>query len=40
LPEHCLVRGVIDRRIGFGGREFSVGFELRLPIDWNDRFLF
>lgn len=40
LPEHCLVRGVIDRRTGFGGREFGIGFELRLPTAWNGRFLF
>lgn len=40
LPEHCLVRGLIDRRTGVGGREFGIGFELRLPSDWNGRFLF
>ncbi|MXO70228.1 tannase/feruloyl esterase family alpha/beta hydrolase [Alteraurantiacibacter buctensis] len=40
LPAHCLVRGTIDRRIGFGGREFGIGFELRLPLEWNGRFLF
>ncbi|MCL6251607.1 tannase/feruloyl esterase family alpha/beta hydrolase [Altererythrobacter sp. KTW20L] len=40
LPEHCLVSGAIDRRIGAGGREFAIGFELRLPAEWNGRFLF
>lgn len=40
LPEHCIVRGVINKRIGYGGREFGIGFELRLPTDWNGRFLF
>jgi hypothetical protein len=40
LNEHCLVRGVIARRIGAGGREFGIGFELRLPTQWNGRFLF
>lgn len=40
LPGHCLVRGTIDRRVGFGGREFGIGFELRLPNDWNGRFIF
>jgi feruloyl esterase len=40
LPEHCRVRGVIERRTGVGGREFGTGFELRLPSDWNGRFLF
>ncbi|MXO59949.1 tannase/feruloyl esterase family alpha/beta hydrolase [Altererythrobacter salegens] len=40
LPEHCLVRGVIDRRTGVGEREFGIGFELRLPTGWNGRFMF
>jgi hypothetical protein len=40
LPEHCLVQGVINRRTGHGGRSFGIGFELRMPIDWNGRFLF
>src|SRR5690606_9236558 len=40
LPQHCRVRGTIAPRIGYGGREFGIGFELRLPVDWNGRFLF
>jgi feruloyl esterase len=40
LPEHCLVRGTIDRRTGAGGRAFGIGFELRLPVQWSGRFLF
>ncbi|WP_404714131.1 tannase/feruloyl esterase family alpha/beta hydrolase [Sphingomonas sp. MMS24-J13] len=40
LPRHCLVRGTINRRIGAGGRAYGIGFELRLPVDWNGRFLF
>ena len=40
LPEHCLVRGTIDPRTGAGGRKFGIGFELRLPTDWNGRFAF
>lgn len=40
LPEHCLVHGTINPRIGVGGRQFGIGFELRLPSDWNGRFLF
>lgn len=40
LPEHCLVRGVIDKRVGAGEREFGIGLELRLPSEWNGRFLF
>jgi len=40
LPQHCRVRGMIGKRTGVGGREFGTGFELRLPSDWNGRFLF
>lgn len=40
LPEHCLVRGMIDPRTGSEGRQFGVGFELRMPTDWNGRFVF
>ncbi|MEO6388100.1 MAG: tannase/feruloyl esterase family alpha/beta hydrolase [Croceibacterium sp.] len=35
-----MVRGLINRRVGVGGRAFGIGFELRLPSDWNGRFLF
>ncbi|HZF45262.1 MAG TPA: tannase/feruloyl esterase family alpha/beta hydrolase, partial [Sphingomonadaceae bacterium] len=40
LPAHCLVKGVISPRTGHGGREFGIGFELRLPLAWGGRFLF
>src|SRR5581483_8498048 len=40
VPEHCLVRGAIDKRIGFGGKPFAIGFEMRLPVKWERRFLF
>ena len=40
LPAHCLVAGVIDKRIGVGGRVYGIHFELRLPTTWNHRFLF
>ena len=40
LPAHCLVKGTINPRVGVGGREFGIGFELRLPEDWNGRFMF
>ncbi len=40
LPAHCIVRGVIDPRTGAGGVVFGTGFELRLPANWNRRFLF
>jgi hypothetical protein len=40
LPQHCLIRGTINRRTGAGGRAYGIGFELRLPVQWNGRFLF
>lgn len=40
IPAHCLVRGVIDRRIGVGGKPYGIRFEMRLPDVWNGRFLF
>jgi len=40
LPAHCLVRGAIDKRTGFEGKPFAIGFELRLPVRWERRFLF
>jgi feruloyl esterase len=40
LPEHCLVRGMLEPRTGVGGKSFGIGFEIRLPTAWNGRFLF
>jgi hypothetical protein len=40
LPAHCLVSGVIDQRVGVAGKSYGMHFEIRLPNDWNQRFLF
>jgi hypothetical protein len=40
LPEHCLVQGLLNPRIGAGGRKFGLGFDLRMPTKWNGRFAF
>ncbi len=40
LPEHCLIQGVLNPRIGAGGRKFGLGFDLRMPTNWNGRFVF
>jgi len=40
LPANCMVRGVIDQRMGVNGEQYGIGFELRLPADWEGRFLF
>ncbi len=37
---HCLVRGVINPRTGVDGEPYGIRFELRLPVAWNDKFLF
>jgi tannase/feruloyl esterase len=40
LPEHCRLEGNLNPRIGAGGQRFGIGFELRLPTQWNGRFVF
>jgi len=40
MPAHCLVEGTIDPRVGAGGVEYGIGFQLRLPEAWSGRFLF
>ena len=40
LPEHCLVRGRIDERIGADGKPYHTGFELRLPSQFSGRFFY
>lgn len=39
LRQHCLVEGIINRRIGAGGVEYGIGFQLALPLEWNGRYL-
>ncbi|MFV0625567.1 tannase/feruloyl esterase family alpha/beta hydrolase [Sphingomonas sp. ac-8] len=39
VGEHCLVEGKIDDRQGVGGR-YGIRFQIRMPKDWNGRFLF
>lgn len=36
---HCLVRGHIAERTGMDGNTYRISFELRLPDDWNGRFV-
>ena len=40
LPAHCKVRATINPRTGVGGREYGIGYELRLPLEWSGRFMF
>jgi feruloyl esterase len=34
---HCLVKGSMNKRKGTDGRDYAIGFEMRLPTDWNGR---
>ena len=39
-PAHCLVQGETAHHVGKHGTSYGDRFELRLPVDWNGRFLF
>ena len=39
MAPHCLVEGTINQRIGAGGVQYAIGFELALPVEWQGRFL-
>ena len=38
-PAHCLVAGTLNERTGVDGKKYAIGFEMRLPQPWNQRFL-
>ena len=38
-PALCRVTGVASERTGSDGRHYAIGFEMRLPVAWNHRFL-
>ncbi len=40
MPAHCLVEGYYGEREGLIGGTYRTGFRMRLPLDWNGRFLF
>ena len=37
---HCVVHGKLYKRIGSDGKEYAIDYELRLPEQWNEKFLF
>jgi feruloyl esterase len=39
LPKHCILTGKVNDRTGVDGKHYAIRFEMRLPIDWNGRFL-
>jgi hypothetical protein len=40
IAEHCLVKGSMFKRKGSDGQDYAIGFEARLPQDWNGRFYY
>ncbi|GGB36267.1 chlorogenate esterase [Sphingomonas metalli] len=40
LPAHCEVEGTLHERTGVDGQRYAIRFRLRLPQQWNGRFLF
>jgi feruloyl esterase len=40
MPEHCEVIGVMRERIGVDGQKYAVKYRVRLPVEWNRKFLF
>jgi feruloyl esterase len=40
LPAHCELNGHFGERAGTLGQTYRTGFQMRLPGDWNGRFLF
>lgn len=39
LPRHCLLTGKVNERTGTDGKAYAIQFEIRLPEEWNGRFL-
>ncbi len=39
MPAHCKVTGSMNERTGTDGKPYATGFEMRLPAQWNGRFL-
>lgn len=40
VAAHCRVTGRMHPRKGSDGRDYAIGFEMRLPQDWNGRFYY
>jgi len=37
-PAHCVLRGAVNERTGTDGKRYAIGFEMRLPDQWNGRY--
>lgn len=40
LPAHCEITGILQERTGQDGQPYAIRFRMRLPDQWNRRFLF
>ncbi len=41
IGEHCLVEGKMNERVStIDGQSYAIGFEMRMPVDWNGRFFY
>lgn len=41
MPEHCIVSGRLhERKSPVDGKDYAIGFEMRLPTQWNGRFFY
>ena len=40
VAEHCLVKGAMYKRTGADARAYAIGFEMRLPNNWNGRYFY
>jgi hypothetical protein len=38
-PRHCVLTGKSNERTGIDGKSYAIQFEMRLPVEWNGRFL-
>jgi len=39
-PDHCQIQGALAPHIGIDGKNYAIGYELRLPSNWNGKFVF
>ncbi|QYK01139.1 tannase/feruloyl esterase family alpha/beta hydrolase [Shewanella psychrotolerans] len=40
-PAHCVVTGAMNERVSLiDNQTYKIGFEMRLPVDWNGRFYY
>ena len=39
-PDHCLIQGALAPHVGIDGKPYAIGYELRLPANWNGKFVF